>query len=107
MSDMSLPCETTAKYVFPVFRSLIAKELVKKYDFTQVEAAKKLGTTQAAISQYLHTKRGYGNAEYLKRMMPKIQELASDTAKRIVKENLSADQSIGIFCEVCRLLHTS
>ncbi|MEM2129838.1 MAG: Fis family transcriptional regulator [Candidatus Bathyarchaeia archaeon] len=104
---MSLPCETTAKYVFPVFRSLIAKELVEKYNFTQVEAAQKLGTTQAAISQYLHAKRGYGNAEHLKRMMPKIQELASETAERIVKENLSPDESIGIFCQVCRLLHNS
>ncbi|MBS7615429.1 Fis family transcriptional regulator [Candidatus Bathyarchaeota archaeon] len=104
---MTLPCEKTAKYVFPVFRSLIARELVEKYNFTQVEAAKKLGTTQAAISQYLHAKRGYGNADQIKKIMPKIQELASDVTKRIVNENLSPDQSIVIFCEVCRSIHTS
>jgi predicted transcriptional regulator len=50
-------CETIGKYVLPVFRAFVAKELVNNHKFTQVEAAQKLGTTQAAISQYLNSKR--------------------------------------------------
>ncbi len=52
-------CETLGKYVLPVFRSLVAKELISTYHFTQVETAKKLGTTQAAISQYINSKRAF------------------------------------------------
>ena len=60
---MYLACEVVARYILPIFRSLIAKDLIEKYNFTQVEAAEKLGTTQAAISQYLHSKRGYKGLE--------------------------------------------
>ena len=51
---MSLPCETVVRYVLPAFRSLVAKKLLEEYNFTQLEAARALGTTQAAISQYVH-----------------------------------------------------
>lgn len=53
------PCESFGRYALPKFRLLVAKELIEKYGFTQTEAARKLGITQAAISQYLHSKRGY------------------------------------------------
>jgi predicted transcriptional regulator len=51
MIRMPSRCETVGKKVLPVFRSLIAKELMNTYNLTQVKAAQKLGTTQAAISQ--------------------------------------------------------
>jgi len=51
---MSVRCETISKYMLPLFRSLIAKELINNYKLTQLETAKKLGTTQAAISQYIN-----------------------------------------------------
>ena len=107
MRNMYPPCESIARYVLPVFRSLVAKELVEKYGFTQVEAAKKLGTTQAAISQYLHLKRGFGGADQFKKTLPKIQELARETAKRIVTENLSPDEFMATFCDLCRELQAS
>ena len=54
---MNPRCEAIGKYVVPLFRSLVAKELINTYNLTQVEAAHRLGTTQAAISQYIHSKR--------------------------------------------------
>jgi len=101
------PCEIVTRYVLPVFRSFVAKELVEKYGFTQVEAAKKLGTTQAAISQYLHSKRGYGGTDQFKKTLPNIQKLASETARRIVEENISSEEVMATFCDVCKKLYPS
>ena len=107
MRNMYPPCESIARYVLPVFRSLVAKELVEKYGFTQVEAAKKLGTTQAAISQYLHSKRGFGGANHLKKTLPKIHKSASEIAKRIVTEGMSPDEFMSSFCNLCKNLQAS
>jgi predicted transcriptional regulator len=105
MRNMYPRCETVARYVLPVFRSFVAKELIEKYGFTQVEAAKRLGTTQAAISQYLHSKRGYGGADQFRETLPRIRESASETARRIVKENISLNDAMTAFCNLCRELY--
>ena len=76
-------CEIVARYLLPIFRSMVAKELIEKYNFTQVAAAEKLGTTQAAISQYIHSKRGYKGAEQFVDILPEIQSLANETAKTL------------------------
>jgi predicted transcriptional regulator len=104
MSTMYLPCEVVARYILPVFRSMIAKDLIEKYELTQVEAAKRLGTTQAAISQYIHSKRGYGSLSQFENAMPKIQKCAQKTAKRIAKENVASDEVMKEFCELCKEL---
>jgi predicted transcriptional regulator len=55
---MRPPCEIIVKDILPAFRALIARNLIEKYGFTQVEVAKKLGTTQPVISYYLSLRRG-------------------------------------------------
>ena len=42
----------------PVIRKEIAESMTKNFGLTQKEAAKKLGVTPAAVSQYLSKKRG-------------------------------------------------
>jgi predicted transcriptional regulator len=104
MRNMYPPCENVAKYVLPVFRSSVAKELVEKYGFTQVEAAKRLGTTQAAISQYLHSKRGYGGTDQFRKDLARIHESANGMAKRIAAENISSEELRAAFCDLCMKL---
>ena len=48
---MKPSCEVVVKYVLPVFRAMVAKELIVKYKLSQNEVAQKLGITQAAVSQ--------------------------------------------------------
>ncbi|MFX1485719.1 MAG: transcriptional regulator [Promethearchaeota archaeon] len=101
---MELPCETAAKYVFPIFKSIVAKELVQKYNFTQTAAAEKLGTTQAAISQYIHSKRGYRrDTKQLREILPVIQAVACKTADQIAAEDLKTDEVIPRVCGLCML----
>jgi predicted transcriptional regulator len=80
---------------------MLAKELVQKYNFTQTQTAKKLGTTQAAISQYLSSKRAYKGIEHIQKYLPKIQEMAEETAQKLVKEEIASEEVTFDFCQLC------
>jgi predicted transcriptional regulator len=98
---MDPQCEIIGKYVLPIFRSMLAKELVQKYHLSQTEAAKKLGTTQAAVSQYLSSKRAYKGIEHVEKFLPKIQVMAHDTAQKLVNKEVSAGDITLDFCNLC------
>jgi predicted transcriptional regulator len=98
---MDPQCEIIGKYVLPIFRSMLAKELVQKYNLSQTETAKKLGTTQAAVSQYLSSKRAYKGIEHVEEFMPQIQEMAQETAKKLINKEISAADVTPSFCHLC------
>jgi predicted transcriptional regulator len=98
---MDPQCEIIGKYVLPIFRAMLAKELVQKYNFSQTEAAKKLGTTQAAVSQYLSSKRAYKGIEHVEVYLPKIQEMAADTALKLVNKEMKVQDITFDFCKLC------
>jgi predicted transcriptional regulator len=98
---MSARCETIGKFVLPVFRSLVAQELVSTYHFTQVDAAKKLKTTQAAISQYVNQKRAIKGIEGLNEILPRIQAASKETAKRLANNQTTWDEVTLDFCKLC------
>ena len=102
--QMVARCETVGKYVLPVFRSLIARELINTYKLTQVEAAQKLGTTQAAVSQYINSKRAFKGTEKLGDIMPQLQAIASETAKRLARNEIRPDEISLDFCKCCPAL---
>lgn len=101
---MDPQCEIIGKYALPVFRSMLAKELVQKHHFSQTQAAKKLGTTQAAISQYLSSKRAFKGMEEIEQFLPQIQVMAQDTAKKIVNKEISTQDITPDFCRLCATL---
>lgn len=94
-------CETLGKYVLPIFRSLVARELINTYNLTQVETAKKLGTTQAAISQYINSKRALKSTEQIDKLLPQIRDMARKTAKRLANDELTPDDVSVDFCKLC------
>lgn len=97
---MRPPCEIVVRYVLPTFRSMVAKELIEKYSMSQQVAAKKLGTTQAAVSYYLYDKRGDKRMKQLE-AIPSIRKAASKVAKGIASENFSMVDAMTVFCELC------
>jgi predicted transcriptional regulator len=98
---MSARCESIGKFVLPVFRSLVAKELIITYHLTQVEAAKKLKTTQAAVSQYVNSKRAIKGIEQFSDILPKIQAFAKETAKQLTNQETTWDDVTLDFCKLC------
>jgi len=101
---MNPRCEAIGKYVVPLFRSMLAKELINTYKLTQVEAAQRLGTTQAAISQYVNSKRAHRGMEQFVDIVPKIQAMASETAKRLANKEISSEEVTIDFCKLCSSL---
>ncbi len=99
---MSLNCESVARLILPIYRSFVAKELIQKYRLTQNDAAKKLGTTQAAISQYVNSKRGVKSIPNYAKIEPIIKDAAGVVAKRLVNDGLSPDEFSVSFCELCK-----
>jgi predicted transcriptional regulator len=98
---MDPQCEIIGKYVLPIFRSMLAKELVQKYKLSQTEAAKKLGTTQAAVSQYLSSKRAYKGSEQVAKYLPRIQVMAAETARKLFNKEISSQDVTPDFCSLC------
>ena len=101
---MSTSCESVARHILPLYRSFVAKELVKKYKYTQVQAAKKLGTTQAAISQYLTAKRGHKGIKNYNGIAPLIKNAATEIAERMTTTEMSPEEFSQSFCDLCRSL---
>lgn len=97
---MEPACERIVTEVFPSLRSLIAKELVENLNYKQTEAAKLMGITQPAISQYLKNSRG-------KNLLP-LQENAEimlaikTAAKALAHQNGSPDPNI--LCGICSIV---
>jgi len=103
--NMRPSCEVIAKYVLPVFRSLIARELIKKYGLSQNEVAKRLGITQAAVSQYIGSKRGSLMASELEKI-PAVKEALPGIIESISK-NDDPDIVFTEFCKLCVTIRSS
>lgn len=92
---MKLPCEIIVWYILPKIRSELAKNL-SNLGISQKEISEKLGITQAAVSQYINKKRGYG-IEFGGGAMEAIEKLAEDMIKSDVELVLRT-------CEICTIL---
>jgi|YelNatPaOPRAMG01_1025707.scaffolds.fasta_scaffold05268_2 predicted transcriptional regulator len=101
VKKLSLKCENFVKKFLPTFRSLIVKELIEKYKFSQVEAAAKLGVTQAAISQYFHSKRGMKKIKEFEKL-EEFKSMIEETARKIAENEVSEVNAE--FCKFCKAL---
>ena len=91
------PCEKAVWYHLPKIRADLVIELVKT-GMTQSQAAKKLGVTPAAVSQYIHKKRGTQS--------PKTKNYRQEikSAVKHICDNASSGDLESIVCNCCRLL---
>lgn len=96
---MKTPCELVVGRILPALRASVVKELSDKYHMKQSEIARKLGITQASVSQYLSASRG-ARAEVME-SFPKIKAYASEIAKRIVAGE-NRYEWYGMLCEACK-----
>ena len=58
MSRLISPYEIVAKSALPALRAMVAKRLQEDFHLTQQQVAKRLGVTQASISNYARKTRG-------------------------------------------------
>ncbi len=95
------PCEISVKLILPAIRLLIAKNLIEKYGYTQTSAAKALGTTQAAISHYMRSKRGWKLSEKLMEI-DDVRELLEKALEKIAESKRLDTDAIDV-CQICKI----
>lgn len=83
---MYLPSEIEARYAIPALRAFIVRKLVREHGFTQEAAAKSLGLTQAAVSNYLRGVRGVMSVWETNKQ---IQEYVNQIVSRIVADSIN------------------
>jgi predicted transcriptional regulator len=94
---MKVFCQTMFNNAIPsAVKSIITKDLLEKYGFTQEKVAEKLGMTQAAVSQYLNGVRGKKVNEILS------NHKLSDWVKKLTAEIAAGNFKLGeAQCDLC------
>jgi predicted transcriptional regulator len=98
---MDFQCSEIVNKVLPTFRSLLAKTLINKHGYTQIQAASKIGVTQAAISNYLNSKRAKKRHNTLGINYALVESIANETAEKIVTNEIKPDEITIYFCKFC------
>ena len=98
---MLQPGEVVVAKLLPTIRARLAQELLRTYDMKQVEVAKVLGITQAAVSHYNTKSRGVD--QDMLRRFPEIEDFVDGMAKKI-HDGLSRSEQISTIDQFCSLL---
>ncbi len=95
---MLQPQEVIVAKLLPTIRARLAKQLLGTYKMKQVDVAKSMGITQAAVSHYNTQSRGVD--QDMLRRFPEIKGFVDALAGRIAKGLSQADQisQINDFC---------
>ena len=92
------PCEIIVRTLIPSVRAAITRELLERHGLKQVEVARLLGVTQAAVSQYVRGARGgvfdLSGDESIAAMISRI-------AEGLARGSLSWLDASTLTCEVC------
>lgn len=78
---MLQPQEVVVAKLLPTIRARLAQELLGTYGMKQVDVARALGITQAAVSHYNTKSRGVD--QEIMRRFPEINDFVDETARRI------------------------
>lgn len=100
---VKLPCEIIVTQVFPQVRALVATELKERYELRGKTIAGLVGTTEAAVSQYLHGVRAV-KKDFLKDF-PEIHTFSKDVAKELYEkqdEGVELTTKLGNICKIVR-----
>ena len=98
---MKMPCEVVIWYVLPSIRRELAYAMVKECKMSQAKVARRLGLTEAAISQYMKQKRGT-----LKIKDKTLREEIKKSGK-ILCEDGSTETMKREICRICDLVKNS
>ncbi len=95
---MQQPQEVIVAKLLPTNRSRLAKELLRTYKMKQVDVARSMGITQAAVSHYNTQSRGVD--QDMLRRFPEIKGFVDGLAEKISKGMTMSQQisSVNDFC---------
>ena len=94
----TMPQEIEVRYILPAIRRELARIFIQEHKLSQKEAAKLLGLTEAAVSQYQHSKR----AKEVIFSNDVVHEIMAST-KKIIAESASKQRLIGEMYRITNL----
>jgi predicted transcriptional regulator len=97
-------CEIIVQEILPSVRAMVAVKLTKTYGLSQEQAAKRMGTTQPAISQYKREIRGHKSRVF--KQNPKLAEMVDEIAKKAASGELASYDITLEFCGICKYLRS-
>lgn len=103
----SLPQEIEVWYIIPAIRRELAKSFIKTYKLKQNKVAELLGTTEAAVSQYVHRKRAK-DLKFSKEMREHVEksaEIIINDNKKVIGEMMKLidfAKKEGVSCDICK-----
>ena len=97
-------CEIVVQEVLPSVRAMVALKLTKTYGLSQEQAARKMGTTQPAISQYKREVRGHKSSIF--RHNPKLLELVEGMAEKVASGEMATQEITAEFCRICKYVRS-
>jgi len=103
-----MPQEIEVWLILPAIRRELAKSMINDYNLSQKEIAKKIGVTEAAVSQYVHSKRAK-NVDFSDEILKEIKTTAGDIIKNdkdIMLEIIKLCKSIEVKKVVCGICKT-
>ncbi|WP_202318900.1 transcriptional regulator [Archaeoglobus neptunius] len=95
-------CVVMVKYILPALRAKVAGELIER-GYRVKDVAELLGLTQAAVSQYLKSKRGQKGMEIIEksdRALNVVSELVDD----LIAGKTTIEDEVEYLCRVCEIL---
>ena len=99
---MKAPCEIIVTRIIPHVRALVSIELKENYQLSGRYIAKLVGTTEAAVSQYIHGLRGV-NKDFLADF-PEITPFAKEVSKELYQKRGSDFELMMKMGDMCATL---
>ena len=96
--DDCLPQEIEVRYIIPAIRGKLAHVMVEEKGISQKQAAKILGLTEAAISQYINGKRG-SEVIFSESVVDEIRK----SADKVMKDKSSRSEMVAEIYRICQL----
>jgi len=97
---LRMPCELVTEHLLPIVRRLLALELVNNHGVSQVQAARVLGVTQPAISNYLSTELRLRRSP-MEDGLEEIELTARDLAEDLLAGRLDQIGAMRMVCGLC------
>ncbi len=92
------PYEMVSRSALPALRAMVAKRMQGEYHMTQQQVAKRLGVTQASISNYARRARG---SMFNFETDPTVSKAADRIAEILSGENPNEREALQTMTEVC------
>jgi len=97
---LRLPCELVTEHLLSLIRRLLAGELVRENGVSQVQAARILGVTQPAVSNYLRSDPGKGK-DTLEEAMEEVKATVKAFSEDLLEGRLDQVEAMRRICGLC------